>query len=464
MKKNFALLLTGLILGIIFIVVLNRFFPLGNIFRSSGDSAISGESENSFFDVTKKLDTGSDYYGYINAARINKLVKNSIDGLKDIVFSKLEKSAKGEKNVEKPFNLMNKLLTGSGVLDIDGIGFSVKEKKDNIFRSRFIVHKNKKDSNGLIWNLFENSGGTELPLSILPSETVFASFSDISLTSVKKWVWDIADQSGIKEFKNGLKQIESNLLKSGINIKNILNSVSGFTGIVVTLDEKKMIEFPGMKKGTKIPEPAFAFVLNVKNSYLIDLIAEKVPVAIKSKSGGVTRVTFKGVPKLPFDFTPQIVQKGNKLIYASNGKILSSLLDSGKKSAGFIGSNEFKKLSSGMPSKGNSFTFLSNRLGKLISSFVNITGNAKNPAFGFLKKLGIDMKNISVFRVVETGNDGFTITSNSTLNPEAAFFIPVAMTAGIVSAIAIPQLMKAKQQKQSIFPPPPPIKPKIRKM
>jgi type II secretory pathway pseudopilin PulG len=61
----------------------------------------------------------------------------------------------------------------------------------------------------------------------------------------------------------------------------------------------------------------------------------------------------------------------------------------------------------------------------------------------FLKKMGVSLDKLSMLRVTENTDEGFVITSNSTLKPETLLLLPAMAIGGIASAIAIPNLIQA---------------------
>lgn len=456
MKKILIILLVGIVIGVLAMILLNRFYPLGNIFRSTEDANQDIIETNSFYKVTGKLDKGGDYYAYFNTERINKLISDSLSGIQDAVVKSDNLDSGIKKNSEKPIQLVRMIIEKTGLYNIDGAGFSVIEKKNDIYRSRLVIHHPSEKSGGLIWKIFGEKSYKLEALNLLPSNTVFAGFSSLNFGTLKSWIFDLAKSSGIKDFEDGTKTIETSLSKSGIDLNKLLSSIEGFSGIIITFNKKNMKIIPQGDKKMEIPDPGLAIVLTVKNDYIFNLIKKMVPGVETTENNGKKVLKLKGSPPLPITFNPQIVQRKNYLIISSNSKISEGIFNAIDGKNRITKSEEFVNISYGMPASGNSFTFMSK---DLLIAIKNISGNFnqnKNLASDFMKKIGISLDNISFFRVMENSNEGVIITSNSTLKPEAAVLIPAVMSVGIISAVVIPQIIKSKKFDRQPFPPPPP--------
>jgi len=443
MKKILTVLIVGIIIGILFMVILNRFYPLGNIFRSSSDISSSGSSDNSFYQVTKKLDKGGDFYFYMNTKRVNTMIRDLITGINNTVSKTMKFNTSNKKKINNSITFINTIFDKIGILDIDGIGFSSVKSGDNFTRAKFVLNKSTKKEDRLLWNILGKNPSDMTYINLIPNDTVFAQFSNIDFSFFRNWIYDLAKNSGIKDFENGIKNVEPSLLKAGVDLKKLFDSINGYSGIIITFDKDNSKKIPKGDKMISIPDPGLALIFHVKSGYIFDLIEKKYPGVEKSDEKGIKKLLLKGMPKLPITFNPQIILKDNILFFSSGDHITKSILDSMSGKNSITSNTEFKNISLNMPKKGNSFTFLSKRLFKTIMSISKSTGSMQNPVFELMEKIGLSLDNISVYRVTENSGDGMIITSNSTLKPEAAFLLPVIITAGITSAVAIPNFINA---------------------
>jgi hypothetical protein len=231
-------------------------------------------------------------------------------------------------------------------------------------------------------------------------------------------------------------------------LDKILDNFAGRVGFVLTLDKEKKGKIPMGGSALEFPDPAIAIVFTVKDDYLFNLLQEKLPMAQKSEDKGVKMLQFQ-VPPMPFTFEPSIVQKDNLLIFASNKGIVNGMFTAKEKGNGLTAADEFKKLSANIPKKGNSFRFISTRLFQGIMDIqkgaVKATGKVKadSPEMAFFDIFDKDM---SLYGVLQNSEEGFVFTFNHHLDLEGLILLPVTIPAGIVAAIAIPNLLTATQK------------------
>ena len=61
--------------------------------------------------------------------------------------------------------------------------------------------------------------------------------------------------------------------------------------------------------------------------------------------------------------------------------------------------------------------------------------------------MGLNFDNLSVLRIIQKTDEGYTVTTNSTMKMEMIMMLPVVTAGGIVAAVMIPQLVKNRQGK-----------------
>jgi hypothetical protein len=107
-----------------------------------------------------------------------------------------------------------------------------------------------------------------------------------------------------------------------------------------------------------------------------------------------------------------------------------------------------------MPPKGDGFRFLSARVMKLISEHALKAGQSapQTPettlGLSLLKKLFPG--NFSFYSVARHEGDQIIISMNHSFPSSQMLLLPAISTVGIVSAIAIPNLMKAREKAQGL--------------
>ncbi|MEN8221900.1 MAG: hypothetical protein ABFR36_01465 [Acidobacteriota bacterium] len=451
MKKILTGFIIGIIAGALILFFVNEKWPISGLFNGdkSAETIPTGTVPTGFSSITSKLEKGGDLFVYLNTSKISASIERSINTLKETITSseKMQGGQKGE--AEKWFTFIKSILKGSGLLEISGIGISSKEYEKGFTRSKFIVQHDPDKGKGLFWNSGSNRSGDLSSLDILTEDTVFASFSDINYNTIWKWIRKQAEQSGDDKIRFGLTSMEKDLKDNGIDLNSLLSSINGETGIIFTMDKTNIKEYPTPDKKIKFPDPGFALVIETANDSIFTLLSKKIPEVKIIEKDGVKSISIK-TPKMPFSFSPKIIQAENMLIIASRPEIVESILKgAGDKS--IRNSEEFKKLSTGMPDSGNGFTFLSSAF---FSEILRIQkevnpGNveAQNKGMEFIKKMGLNFDNLSFFRIVRRTDEGYNLTTNSTMKIEMLMMLPAIAAGGVFAAVLIPQLSKSRGRK-----------------
>jgi general secretion pathway protein G len=369
----------------------------------------------------------------------------SIDWMKTQV-TKGKNRAEGEK-VLAIANLAYKLIKDIGLTEISGFGISSISTGENLNRTKVVVHHYADKGKGLMWKLMDSQPRPLDDLKLLPANTVVATFSDFKLETLWQWVQQQAQATGIPDVQKRLATVEPMLQQMGISLPQLLAALSGRMGMMVTMDPKqpKPLPIPGAQ--ITIPEPALAILIGVKDSYLFDLLAQKMPFAEKPKKD--ERMMQIPIPQqLPINIKPTIMEKDGWLIIASNGELINKMLSAKETGNGLTSTDEFKKLAAGMPKKGNNIRYLSPRLSRTIFNMQNafIKEGRKQGAEVPEKLLKIFQQEWAIYSVLQNTDEGTVMTVSHNRGFEMILIVPVAFTAGIVAAIAIPNILTAVQK------------------
>ncbi len=451
MKKLLSSFVIGIIAGGAILFFVNQKWPLNDLFnkKTGSDTNIELIGNSKFSSVTSKLEKGGDLYFYLNTSKILKSIGNSLKTLKETINSSENIPELKKKDSDKWFSFFSGILNESGLMEISAIGVSSKEYEEGITRSKFIVQHDKGKGNGMIWNSVSQSPGDLRMIDILPKNTVLSSFSDFQYFKVWSWIKSIAERSGDDKIRFSFASMEKELNNIGVDLSELLRSINGNSGIILTFDENSKKKFKVAGKEIEFPDPALALVIETENDSIFKLLASKIP-GVKIEEKEKKKIIKIKAPVMPFSFSPQIIQTGKMLIIASNSTIGDQILKSNKKK-GLRNREEFIKLSKEMPLSGNGFTFISSSLFKEITKIRNkvdpTVNGSQNKGAELLKKLGLTFDNLSMFRVTSQTAEGYAITTNTTIRTELLMMIPVAAVGGIIAAVIIPQIIKKKPQR-----------------
>jgi len=197
-------------------------------------------------------------------------------------------------------------------------------------------------------------------------------FGDIDIAGLVNFLRQEAEGCGIPEAKDAVDQGTTQFAGvTGLQLDDVLNSLSGSMGTVVTLDATSTITIPVPNAPETIPTPRIALLIGVKSDLIfkrIDAMAGGNPGVIKVDEDGLSMRTMP-VP-LPFvqdlNLRPTVAQWNGYLVIASDDQIIREMIAVQKGAPGYKSTPEYAALSAGMPDQGNSFTVCSQRFVEIV--------------------------------------------------------------------------------------------------
>lgn len=407
------------------------------------------KGDTSFHQVTKKLDKGGNFYLYMNTERLIKGAEEWFNMFMEMMKSemaKTEKKAEGEKALAI-MNLVYKVIKDIGLTDISGVGISSISTANELNRTKVVVHHYPDKGQGLMWKLMDSKPRPLDDLKLLPADTVLASFSDFKLETLWQWIQQQAAATGIPEVQKGVSSLEPMLKQAGVDLQQLLKSMSGRMGMMVALDAEhpKSLPIPGAQ--ITIPEPSLAIMIGVKDSYIFDLLAQKMPFAEKpNKDKKLMQIPIP--QRMPINLTPTITEKDGWLVIASNKELVDKMFTAKTEGNGLTSTDEFKKLSAGMPDKGNNIRYLSPRLSQAMFKIQDIFVKQAQKQGEKIPEKFIKMfqKEWAIYAVLQNTEEGTILTVSHNHSFEIVMVVPVMFVAGIVAAIAIPNVLTAMQK------------------
>ena len=445
MKKINILLVIGVIIGSVILIF--------NLNQCTSNSEAAGEripsaKKTSFKEVTAKLNPGGSLYLYVSTEGLIKAVDEFAQNLRKLLETQLSKSPEENKEVLPIFDFVFALIKKSGLMEVSGIGVSSVALEEHLNHTKMVVHHYKDKGKGLIWELMQGSPHELTALKMLPADTVMAGFADCKLNVLWQWIKKQVEASGLPGVKKGILSVEPMLQQQGIQLNQLLDSLTGM-GYLVSLDSSTKCLIPIGRMAVEIPEPAIAIVCFVKDDSLFNLLQQKLHWAKPSEEKGMKKLQFPS-PKMPFTLEPAIVQKDNMMVLVSNNKILDAMFNAKEKGNGLTTTAEFKKLSSRVPTKGNSFRFVSQRFLQTFldiqKKIVQMTKKATGKDAPGMEMFDLFAPKMALFGVLQNTEEGTIFTLNHTMGFESLILLPATAAVGIVAAIAIPNFLTALQK------------------
>lgn len=427
---------------------------------SSGKSTQVAAVKNSFQEVTSQLDPGGSLFVYVGTEQWLQDLSGQIDQFRNIVSSIPDTSADDKRNVTRVFDVLTSLVKNSGVEQVSGVGLSSIATEKDFYRTKFLLHHYKGNDSGYLWSLFGKTPHSLNGLDYLPASTAFASFSDLDLAML----WTVLDkeigQSGIPGAKEGLGQVPAEFEKNtGLNFDKVLASLGGEFGVVFTLDESKTISLPVPGQPLQVPEPGLVIVVKVKNDLIfnrVDELTKGNSQVIRTDKDGLRMRTMPIPLPLPLSVRPSVARSGEYLFLASNDALINELLavKSGK-TPGLKSTEEFKRLSRGLPVQGNQFGFVSQKFGKTLSEvqskvMAQVANNQPAQAALMQKLMSFNKLPAQSFSVSANGDQGWVGIGNGNQDSSKIVLLPAIAAPAVAAGLLLPALSKAKAKAQRI--------------
>ncbi len=406
MKKSLILILCGLLLGAAAAwAVIHYVVPRWQ--RSAVD--------NTFWQVTSRLDQGGEAYAYLHAEQVTQAVQEVLAGLKkNVELMPEERRAQARQGL----GMAELMFKGYGLDEISGLGFSSFAVRPGLHRVRVVLHHRPGKNKGLIWNIAGPAPRALDEMGMLPADTALAFASDYNIAKLVEWM----SQVGPKIAGQGapaapapdqtMAMMKAGLQSVGIDYDRLFKSYGGRLGFLLTLDPEKRVALPIGAKPLSIPEPAFALLVRVNDTYVFDTFKAKLAAAGQpkiSEEKGMRKIAFPPLPA-PFPLEPVIAQKGEWLLAASRLSLLDAVFSgSGPRLAD---SKAFKEIAYKLPRSGNGFGFFSPLLTRLVAQALR-ENLATFPAPAALEKITKFLEQAKgLCQVWENSEQGFVYTIN----------------------------------------------------
>ncbi|MBN2398957.1 MAG: hypothetical protein JXI33_01305 [Candidatus Aminicenantes bacterium] len=429
MKKTIALAICALLIGAVgTYALLKVVIPQWN--RSA--------EANTYWQVTAKLDQGGEAFGYLHTEKISAAVLQ--------FFANLEKTiAKGavgkQEKAVQAFSMLNMLFKSYGLDEISGLGYSSITLKPGLHRNRFVIHHRPGKNKGLIWNIAGPAPRYLSELNMLAADTALVFFADYDIEKLAAWIGKQGQKMSGQQMEQGLAMMKMGLASAGIDGDRLLKSYGGRLGFLITLNPEKRVMIPMGSASISIPEPGIAFMVQVNDSYLFDLIKTKATPSGQAQfkdEAGVKKIVFPRLP-MPFPLEPTIAQKGNWLIAATLGSVVQGVFaNEGQK---LVSSDDYKAIAYKLPRRGNGFSYISPMLPRLIAQMLRENKTVFPFPAAMEKIAAILTRSKGLCQVWENSDSGLVYTINhgfeiSTLAELVESFVEIAAEMNIKRAQA----------------------------
>ena len=427
---------------------------------STPKSVIALPSERtSFAEVTEQLDPGGNFYLYLGTAQWLEHLSTKVETWRSTVTAIPDLTPDNAANVNKAFDIVNHLIKDSGIEDITGMGMSSVEIEKGVFRNKMLLHHYPDTGKGFLWKLCGKEPHALTGLDLLPANTALAAFTDMDLPLLWTVTQDEVAKSGFPQAQEFIQKLPAQFeQKTKLNWDAFLKSIGGEFGFALTLNESNSLPIPLPGAALTIPEPGLLLVLKVNDDTLFNRIDQELksnPQIISIEQSGLKMRTMP-VP-IPFigELRPSTASSGGYLFISSSDALVNEALavKSGK-TPGLKSTAEFKRLSRMIPEQGNQFTFMSERFGRVLFQIQEqaVTGQlargGSSAAQSKWMQAFFHSRPAFAYSVGINTPQGCLTVGNSSQSFANMALLPAVAVPAMLSAIAIPNFVKARSTSQ----------------
>jgi hypothetical protein len=428
--------------------------PAGGPAPAAPKPAVVSAVKNSFDEVTAKLDKGGNFYLYLSTEQVLTNLSVSLSTLSNFFGTLPAIPGTGRQTLDKVFAVLEVVVKQSGVSEISGLGMSSIAREPELYYNKLVLHHYPGQNAGLVWTLFGKSAHPLTEVDMLPETTAVASGFDFDLPLLWTNIQMAAQTLDVPEVTSALDQVPAKFKQlTGLELDAAMNSLSGEYGLIVTLDPHKIISVPLGVKSMDIPSPGICLVFKVNSNLIFDRVDEVFkgnPLVTKVDEPDLKMRTMTIPLPIPLEVRPSLARVGDYLLFASSDSLVREIVAvKSEQKKGYKSTDEFKRLSQGVPSEGNNFSLISGVFTGTVSQFQGKHMASQGMDAGSLDSFQkLFQTSTNAYSMSANGPDGWVATGNGASQSAAALVVPAAATVGVLAAIAIPNFVKARETSQ----------------
>ncbi|MGO8927989.1 MAG: DUF3352 domain-containing protein [Limisphaerales bacterium] len=424
-------------------------------------AATASAERTSFAQVTSQLDPGGSLYLYLSTEQCLAGLSGKFSAWRGLLGAIPDIKPEDRENLSKAFDIVTNLIQKSGLEDVSGFGMSAIARETNFYHSKAFLHHYPGEGSGFLWNMFGQKPHALDGLSLLPASTALATFTDLDAPMLWSVIQKQVGQSGFPQAEELINKLPVSFEQAtGLKWDQVLASLGGEFGFALSLDDTKVITLPLPTEGEpfQIPEPALLLVAKVKD----DTIFNRIDAALNQNAGqqivktdkpGLKTRTWPLPLPLPIQLRPTVALAEGYLFIATTDALIQEVLAvKAGQHPGLKSTQEFQRLSRDIPAQGNSFSFVSLRFGqtmmKVQQQAIQMTASSPGSPTAWLQSFIGSGKPTDSYAVAANTDEGWLTVANGTQPPTRMLAVAAAVPIGILSAIAIPNFVKARQTTQ----------------
>jgi hypothetical protein len=457
MKKNYLFIYAPALVLLGLVAILN--YGCGKkeapATGQKGAPVVSAE-KTSFTEVTSQLDPGGNFYLYLGTAQWLDGLAAKVGAWRQTVTAMPGLKPDNTNNINKAFDIVTRLIKDSGIEDVSGVGLSSVEIEKGMFRNKALLHHYPGKGTGFLWQLAGKEPHLLTGLDFLPADTALAFFSDLDLPLF----WTVAQkevaQADLPQAQAWLQKLPAEFeQKTKVKWDAFINSLGGEFGLVITLDPSNNVPVPLPGGALQVPAPGLLIAVKVNDDTIFNGIDKQLkanPQVVSVDKPGLKMRTMPVPLPLPIALRPSAASSGGYLFIATSDVLIDDALavKSGQK-PGLKTTDEFKHLAQGLPDRGNQFCYMSQRFAKTLIQVQQqaIASKASTePQMSQWLQSCFNNRPAFAYSVGINTPEGCLTIGNGSQSYANAVLLPVVAVPAMLSAIAIPNFVKARATSQ----------------
>ena len=398
---------------------------------------------DSFYTTQSKLDPGGSMYIYLD-------LQDLLGGLIEELHTTFA-ATPGMEQAAAVLGKADQVIERLGLDQMEDIGFSLVDEGDTTLSRCFISMP--PDRPGLARVL----GGDPHPFETLthaPEDTLVFATGDVDLAAaldlVREVALDVAGPQALQGLNAALVMFQG---QAGLNLEAMIRSLAGELTIMATVDPSSKVDIPSRSGLMQFDSPHALVMARVKDSTIYDALrmffAAREMAGPDAADGGL-RLTKLLLPfeDGPWDAAPVIATDGRFFYAASHESYLRRVLATPASGVNLGSTEEFQRLSQGLPLEGNGLSFAGQRFMDIYGEFMTkVSEEAKEDVPGWdiiMGRVREMLKPGLKLRVHEP--DGILMVSRSELSPRQIMTAMALAPAAMMGAITVPNFIEAKHR------------------
>ena len=400
-----------------------------------------------FYKVQAKLDQGGTFYLYSD---LQGVVREVMDAIKPMI------SNPGmPPEALQIYAVADKVMDRLGVFGVHDLGISMMPDGD-LTRTKCYISTPEGRRKGILTIL----GGDPHPMAILdraPANTLFMAAGDFDTVAtwglIRQIATDIAGAQGPAVIDQGLMHAK---LLTGLDLEAINASLGGEFALLLDQDPATQMTIPIPNSPVSLQAPRLVLMIKVKDATLYEGLKNLVTLRAGGKpevvEGKLKCVALSMPPNLIWPVDPALATDGEFVYISTHQAFIRQVAN--PSGALLRDSEEFKRLSAGLPTQVNGMAFANARLSAQVASTLGkIFAALPEGGTG-----GLDTMQRKMFmsNLNEMKSGAFSVRINETdgvlsIDRSKSSGMQIAAAAlvapvGILAAIAVPNFLEAQSR------------------